>query len=458
MNLAPDRVLVVDDEENMLALFQKVLGKEGYEVVTASSGEEGLKRLETEWFDLVVSDLKMPGLDGFELLRKVKMVSPSLPCIMLTAYGTVDSAVAAMKEGAYDYLAKPVNNEEIKLVVKKALDLHRLTREVERLRDQIEIEKDFKNMIGRSKPMRVLFRLIKLVAGSNTTILIQGESGTGKELVARSIHYHSPRRDRPFVAVDCGALPETLLESELFGHIRGSFTGAIGNRKGLFEEADGGTILLDEVGDTTVTFQSKLLRVLQEGEIRPVGSSKSVKVDVRVIAATNKDLKKGVENKAFREDLYYRLAVVPIVIPPLRQRREDIPLLVDHFIRKYCGQNRLEVKRISAKALRLLIDSPWPGNIRELENVIERAVLISPGPEIGPEALFLEQAVGEELPPPLLDATRAAAETVEKERIVEATQKTKGNRSRAAKLLGISRATLYNKLKRYHLVDQARSG
>lgn len=306
--------------------------------------------------------------------------------------------------------------------------------------------------------MRVLFRLIKLVAGSNTTILIQGESGTGKELVARSIHYHSPRRDRPFVAVDCGALPETLLESELFGHIRGSFTGAIGNRKGLFEEADGGTILLDEVGDTTVTFQSKLLRVLQEGEIRPVGSSKSVKVDVRVIAATNKDLKKGVENKAFREDLYYRLAVVPIVIPPLRQRREDIPLLVDHFIRKYCGQNRLEVKRISAKALRLLIDSPWPGNIRELENVIERAVLISPGPEIGPEALFLEQAVGEELPPPLLDATRAAAETVEKERIVEATQKTKGNRSRAAKLLGISRATLYNKLKRYHLVDQARSG
>lgn len=458
MNLAPDRVLVVDDEENMLALFQKVLGKEGYEVVTASSGEEGLKRLETEWFDLVVSDLKMPGLDGFELLRKVKMVSPSLPCIMLTAYGTVDSAVAAMKEGAYDYLAKPVNNEEIKLVVKKALDLHRLTREVERLRDQIEIEKDFKNMIGRSKPMRVLFRLIKLVAGSNTTILIQGESGTGKELVARSIHYHSPRRDRPFVAVDCGALPETLLESELFGHIRGSFTGAIGNRKGLFEEADGGTILLDEVGDTTVTFQSKLLRVLQEGEIRPVGSSKSVKVDVRVIAATNKDLKKGVENKAFREDLYYRLAVVPIVIPPLRQRREDIPLLIDHFIRKYCGQNRLEVKRISAKALRLLIDSPWPGNIRELENVIERAVLISPGPEIGPEALFLEQAVGEELPPPLLDATRAAAETVEKERIVEATQKTKGNRSRAAKLLGISRATLYNKLKRYHLVDQARSG
>lgn len=450
--ILPDRILVVDDELNMLGLFKKVLEKEGYEVVTVSSGEEAVKKLDTEWFDLLISDLKMPGLSGLELLKKIKSMVPTLPCILLTAYGTIDSAVAAMKEGAYDYLTKPINNDEIKLMVRKALDLHRLSREVEHLRGKVGMESGSDNFIGRSKPMRDLFRLIRLVANSNTTILIYGESGTGKELVARSIHQQSPRRDRIFVTIDCGALPETLLESELFGHVRGSFTGAIGNKKGLFEEAHGGTLLLDEIGDTTPAFQSKLLRVLQENEIRPVGSNKTIKVDVRVIAATNQDLKKSVEKKTFREDLYYRLAVVPIVIPPLRHRKEDIPLLADHFIKKYCERNRLDQKWISPKAMKLLTDSPWPGNVRELENVIERAVLMSPDAEISTQVLFLEQAM-EESSDPLQQVIRTTTETVEKEKIAEATQRAGGNRSRAAKLLGISRATLYNKLKRYNLID-----
>jgi len=449
---APGRVLVVDDEPNMLALFQKVLGKEGYEVVAVSSGEEAIGKLEAEWFDLLISDLKMPGLSGSELLKKARSVSPTLPCILLTAYGTIDSAVSAMKGGAFDYLTKPINNDEILLTVKRALDLHRLTHEVERLREKVGAESASGGIIGRSKPIRDLFRLIGRVAESHTTILIYGESGTGKELIARAIHQQSPRRDRPFVAIDCGALPETLLESELFGHVRGAFTGAVGNKKGLFEEADGGTLLLDEIGDTTTVFQSKLLRVLQEGEIRPVGGNKTIKVDVRVIAATNKDIKKDVEKKSFREDLYYRLAVVPIVIPPLRHRREDIPLLADHFIRKYCERNRLEPKRITPKAMKLLVEFSWPGNVRELENVIERAVLMSPGPEISAEALFMEAPV--ETPDDALpDVIRTATESVEREKIAEAIRKAGGNRSRTAKLLGISRATLYNKLKRYNLVE-----
>ncbi len=292
MNLpAADRILVVDDEVNMRALFEKILGKEGYEVETASTGEEAIQRLEKETFDLIISDLKMPGMDGSQVLKKAKEISPDIPFILLTAFGTIDSAVAAMKEGAFDYLTKPVNNDEVKLVIKKALDLYHLTKEVERLREKVDINKDFKEIIGRSSKMRSLFKLIKLVSNSNTTILINGESGTGKELVARAIHYNSPRREGPFVTIDCGALPETLLESELFGHVRGSFTGAINNKKGLFEEANGGTLLLDEIGDTTLAFQSKLLRVLQESEIRPVGSNRSSKVDVREVSATNKYLR-----------------------------------------------------------------------------------------------------------------------------------------------------------------------
>jgi len=300
--------------------------------------------------------------------------------------------------------------------------------------------------------MRDLFHLVKLVANSHATVLILGESGTGKELVARALHHHSPRRAQPFVTIDCGGVPESLLESELFGYVKGAFTGASSNKKGLFEEANGGTLLLDEIGDTTLAFQAKLLRVLQEGDIRPVGHTRSLKVDVRVIAATNKSLKRRVEEQTFREELYYRLAVVPIVIPPLRQRRDDIPLLVDHFIRKYCARNQLALKRMSAPAWQLFLSYSWPGNVRELEHVVERAVLLSPGLEISPEACFPQQAQ-EEIPTPLQRATRTSLETVERDRIVQAIHKAQGNRAQAARLLQISRATLYNKLKRYRLVD-----
>ncbi len=453
MKTAPERILVVDDEVSTLTLFQRILEKEGYAVVCVTSGEKALQQLKTQRFDLAISDLRMPGLTGIEFVQKAKALSPTLPCIVLTGYGTVHSAVAVMKEGAYDYLTKPVNDDELKLVVRKALDLHRLTSEVERLRSQVELERDFHHIVGRSKPMRTLFRQVKLVAASNITVLIQGESGTGKELIARAIHQQSPRADRPFVAVDCGTLPEPLLESELFGHARGAFTGAIQAKKGLFEEAHGGTLLLDEIGDTAPVFQSKLLRVLQESEIRPVGANKSIKVDVRVIAATNKDLKQQVEKGAFREDLYYRLAVVPLQLPALRERREDIPLLVEHCIKKYCSQNHFPLKSVAAKALQLLLDAPWPGNVRELENVIERAVLLSPGAEIRPEALFPHQppARGEGEGQFLPQVARAAQEVVEREKIREVLHRARGVRSRAARLLGISRATLYSKLKRYGL-------
>jgi DNA-binding NtrC family response regulator len=452
MEAARERILVVDDEENVQTLFKWILGKEGYEVECASNGEEALGRLETQWFDMVISDLKMPGMDGFEFVKRAKRSNPSIPCVLLTAFGTIESAVAAIKEGAYDYLTKPANTEQIKLVVKRGLELHRLTREVDRLRAQVENGSDFGSIVGHSKAMRPLFHLIKLVAKSNSTILIQGESGTGKELIARAIHQNSLRRDQTFVAIDCGALPETLLESELFGHVRGAFTGAINNKKGLFEEAHGGTLLLDEIGDTTPTFQSKLSRVLQENEIRPLGTTKSIKIDVRVIAATNKDLKKEVERGNFREDLFYRLAVVPIVIPPLRSRKEDIPLLVNHFINKYSQQNELEPKTITPNALRLLLDHSWPGNVRELEHLIERAVLISPGPEINLEVLSPAPVAADESPTPLHQATKGAREIVERRKIAEALQKAGGNRSHAARLLGISRSALYNKLKSYDLV------
>ncbi|MGH7772541.1 MAG: sigma-54-dependent transcriptional regulator [Candidatus Binatia bacterium] len=450
MEATVDRILVVDDEPNMLALFQRILGKEGYMVQCAPSGDEALERLESEWFDLLISDLKMSGLSGLELLKRVKAVNPSMPFILLTAYGTVDSAVAAMKEGAYDYLTKPINNDELIVVVKKALELHRLSREVERLRSQLEIGLHFEEIVGHSRPMRAIFRLVKQVAKSNATVLIQGESGTGKELIARAIHRHSLRHDKPFVAIDCASLPETLLESELFGHMRGAFTGAFSHKKGLFEEAHGGTLLLDEIGETTPAFQLKLLRVLQEGESRPVGGTKNIKVDVRVIAATNKNLRKEVERGAFREDLFYRLAVVPIVIPPLRDRREDIPYLVDRFIRKYCKQNSVEPKWISANSLRSLADHSWAGNVRELENVIERAVLMSPGTEINPEVLFPDRTE-ETNSRSLHQVTKGVMQVVEKEKIAEALQMTGGNRSRAAKLLGISRAWLYKKLRSYDL-------
>jgi DNA-binding NtrC family response regulator len=453
MEAGRERILIVDDEENVLALCQTILQKKGYDVQCAATAEEALDRLEMEWFDVVVTDLKLPGLSGLDLLSKGKLLNPSVPFIMLTGFGTVHSAVEAMKEGAYDYLIKPVDNDEFKLVVEKALELHRLQREVARLRSQLEIDLDFQAIVGQSKPMRAVFRLIRMVARSNATILIQGESGTGKELIARALHQHSERSDGPFVAIDCAALPETLLESELFGHVRGAFTGAINNKKGLFVEAHGGTILLDEIDETTTALQSKLLRILQENEVRPVGTNKNIKVDVRVIAATNKDLKKEVERKLFREDLFYRLAVVPIHLPPLRDRRDDIPLLIDHFISKSCQENGLPTKRISAPGIRQLMEYQWPGNVRELENLVARAVLISSGSEITPDFLFPLAPATDSAPVTLPQAARKALEAVERQKIIDADalHRVNGNRSQAARLLGISRAAFYKKLRSYAL-------
>ncbi len=448
MSVRPERILVVDDEENVCALFKRILQKGGYAVDTVCSGEAGLRKLETEWFDLVISDLKMPGVDGLELLRQGKALYPTLPFIMLTAFATVDSALTAMKQGAYEYLLKPLNTEELKLVAEKALELHRLAREVERLRNQLDLDLDFEQIVGQSKAMRAVFRLMKMVADSNATILIQGESGTGKELIARALHQHSQKKNRPFVAINCASVPETLLETELFGYVKGAFTGAARDKKGLFEEAHGGTLLLDEIGDTSMAFQANLLRVLQENEIRPVGGNKTVNVDVRIIVATNKDLKKEMERGSFRKDLFYRLSVVPLAIPPLRTRKEDIPLLASHFIKKFAKAYGLEPKSLSPNALRLLLDHTWPGNVRELENAIERAVLINPGPEIQADSLFPAPAADEApATTSLFDAVNGTKEFVEREKIAEALKKTSGNRSHAARLLGISRSALYNKLK-----------
>jgi DNA-binding NtrC family response regulator len=453
----PEKILVVDDEANMLALCESVLGKEGYVVTCAASAEEALTRLDEENFDLLIADLRLPGMDGMELVRRVKGQQPGLSYLLLTGHGTIQSAVAAMKDGAADYLTKPVDVEELKVVVKKALEMRRLTREVQQLRLRVASDHEFPEIIGRSKALRALLRQVQLVAGSDCTVLLQGESGTGKELIARALHRLSPRRERPFITLDCGTIPESLLESELFGYVKGAFTGASTNKKGLWEEAHSGTLFLDEIGDITLTFQAKLLRALQEGELRPVGSTKRITVDTRVVAATNKDLKREVRAQHFREDLYYRLAVVPLRVPSVRERREDIPLLAEHFLAKYCTHNHQPLKLLPPTIVRQLMDAMWPGNVRELEHTIERAVLLSPGPEIKPESIMLDTVDRDPARTPTAEAineAHAVLESVERERVRQALAQTHNNRVHAAKLLGISRSTLYEKLKRYHLLGR----
>jgi DNA-binding NtrC family response regulator len=457
MTPSPEKILIVDDEANMLALCKSVLGKEGYEVVCAGSAENALALLETENVDLLIADLRLPGMDGRELVHHVKTQLPGLPYLLLTGHGTIQSAVAAMKDGAADYLTKPVDVEELKVVVHKALEMRRLTHEVQRLRLQVASDLEFPEIVGQSKAIRALLRQVQLIAASDSTVLLQGESGAGKELIARALHRSSPRRDRPFITLDCGTIPETLLESELFGYVKGAFTGASSNKKGLWEEAHGGTLFLDEIADIPLTFQAKLLRVLQEGEIRPVGSTKRIKVDTRIVAASNKDLKHEVRGQRFREDLYYRLAVVPLRVPPLRERREDIPSLVEHFVAKYCARNHHAPKQLSPAILRQLMDAPWPGNVRELEHTIERAVLLSPGPEIEPEGVVFDHVERDLTHTPTLQAVteaHALLDSVEREKLCRALAQTHNNRVHAAKLLGISRSTLYEKLKRYHLLDE----
>lgn len=371
------QILIVDNEESMREFLSIVLKKEGYACLVAEDGDHALKVIEKEPVDLVLSDIKMPRMSGLELLKVLKEVSPETVVVMMTAFASTETAVEAMKEGALDYLTKPFQIDEVKLIIKNALERKNLKSENQRLRSALKSKGDFTRIIGKSEKMRKVLTLVEKVADNKSNVLITGESGTGKELIARAIHYNSGRRDHHFVTVNCSALPETLLESELFGHMKGSFTGAIANKAGLFEMADKGSIFLDEIGETSLAIQVKLLRVLQEREIRRIGGTKDTKVDIRIITATNKNLETLIEKGTFREDLYYRLDVIPIHLPPLRERSEDIPLLADYFLKKYNQNLEKDIKGFTSEVLQRLSRNEWKGNVRELENVIERAVALT---------------------------------------------------------------------------------
>ena len=441
-------VLVVDDDADMRSLLCDVLQGRGHQCLGVGSGDEALQQLSEEDYAVVLTDLRMKGMQGTELLMEVKQRYPDIGVILMTAFGTVETAVDAMRHGASDYLTKPVKTEELVRVVERAIREAALRREVSRLRKEVHKEYSFHQILGKSKSMQAVFELIRRVADSPTNVLITGESGTGKELVAKAIHYNSDRRDAPFVPVNCAAIPEQLLESELFGHMRGSFTDAKVDKRGLFEEAQKGTLFLDEISELPLMLQAKLLRAIQEREIRRVGATKSIPVDVRIIAATNLNLVDEVKNKRFREDFYYRLNVIELRLPPLRERREDIPILVDAFLKKCASARGRQVKGLSEPALAMLADYAWPGNVRELENVIERAVTLSHGDIIGAEDLPI-QVQGARGDRRILD--EAAERTlplheVEKEYIVKILEKTGGNKYQAAHVLGIDRKTLYRKL------------
>jgi len=381
------RILVVDDEPSMREMLRIVLRRDGYEVVVAASGKEALQALQAQPFDLLLSDIRMPDTSGVDVLRAAKQIDGNVVAFMMTAFASTESAVEAMRLGASDYFTKPFSMDELRLKVRQHLEARRLREENLLLKRALNTRYEFSNILGRSDAMQSVFATIRTVAGTTSTVLITGESGTGKELVARAVHFNSLRRERPFVAVNCGAVPETLLESELFGHVRGAFTGAHANKKGLLETADGGTVFLDEIGEMAPSMQVKLLRVLQDHRFRRLGGTEEVQVDVRVIAATNQDLMKMVVDGRFREDLYYRLNVLSIALPPLRDRGEDIPLLAEHFLQQFASQMGKRVRTISAEALRLLEEHPWRGNVRELQNAIERAVALEQTEAILPESL-----------------------------------------------------------------------
>ncbi|MDO9211401.1 MAG: sigma-54 dependent transcriptional regulator [Deltaproteobacteria bacterium] len=446
---SPIGILIVDDDEITCNLLEEVLSKEGYVVDKALNGREAIDKGENKPYDVVLTDIRMIDVDGMEVLRAYRQKSPDSIIIMMTAFGSIETAIRAIKEGAYDYVSKPFKLDEIKLTIRRALEQKRLLQENLFYRQELITKYKLENIVGRSPQMLQVYKTVARVAESRSTVLIAGESGTGKELVARAIHFNSPRSSKPYVAVDCGSLAETLLESELFGHVRGAFTGAVTNKKGLFEEADNGTCFLDEVGDISLAMQAKLLRVIQEHEIKRVGGTETTKIDVRIIAATNKNLEELVAEKKFREDLFYRLNVVSIHLPPLRERLDDIPFLADHFLRKYAAENEKPVSRISAEVLDLLLRYQWPGNVRELENVIERALTLSPHSLILPEDLPRRLRVE----PSEISATSLPSQVslteLEKIYIKKVLEETGGNKKRAADILGIDRRTLYRMAARY---------
>jgi two-component system response regulator AtoC len=456
--MIPIRVLIIDDEENFRHMLSVILKKEGYDVEAALNGEEALQKIGLSPFDQILCDIRMPKMDGLQFLHEVKKMGVDSPIIMMSAYGTVDIAIEAIKLGAYDYISKPFKPDEIILTLKKAEERERLRRENEFLRKEVKKEYSFENIISKNKMMQRIFEVIKKVAQYKSTILITGESGTGKELVARALHYSSDRAQKPFIPVNCGAIPENLLESELFGHAKGAFTDAIRTKKGLFEEADEGTLFLDEIGELPGQLQVKLLRVLQDGEIRRVGESKSIKINVRIVAATVKDLTKEVNEGRFRDDLFYRLNVLPIHIPPLRDRKEDISLLTSHFIKKHSQAMNKNVVGIDSKALEALMNYKWYGNVRELENSIERAIVLADRENIELENLPAEiQNFQDEIQlEPLSEeeySIKKASRFLEMTLIKKGLKKTKGNHTHAAKLLEISHRALLYKIKEYGIVE-----
>ncbi len=452
----PKSILIVEDEDTLRESVRRILMKDGYAVDAVESAERGFALLETNAYDVIISDIILPGMDGIELLTKVKELMPEQIFIIMTAYASLDTAVKALRAGAYDYLMKPIIHDEIKLSVKNAIKQKTLMSENVLLRREIAITHDFSNIVGESQALKDIIYEVKKVADSRSNVILLGETGTGKELFARIIHKNSSRHEMPFVPINCSAIPETLLESELFGHAKGAFTGAVISKRGLLEEADGGTVFLDEIGDVSLAFQVKLLRVLEDQVIRPVGSTKTTKVDIRFITATNKDLKAAVKAGAFREDLYYRINVITLNIPPLRDRKEDVPLLVMHYLEKYSQDMGRRAKEVSGEALALMIEYAWPGNVRELQNVIERAILISENDEIGPE----------HLPEELRSAGGAASQLrfYEKLSIEDYTKafiqthQDEYNEQQLAELLGITRKALWEKRKRWGLAREKQGG
>jgi DNA-binding NtrC family response regulator len=446
-------LLVADDDQVARELLAEALGREGYRVRLAAGGEECLRLAAAEPFDMALVDLRMPDLDGLRVLKQLATIQPDLPVVILTAFATIETAIEAVTAGASDYLSKPFRLEEIRIVVRRTLDARRLARENLQFRQELKARYGFDTLVGQSHQMVEIYKLIARVASLETTVLIQGETGTGKELVARAIHDASARAGRPFVVVDCAALPETLFESELFGHERGAFTGAFATRRGLLETSAGGTCFLDEIGELTAPLQAKLLRTLQERTIRRVGGNDPIAVDVRVVAATNRDLRKLVAEGGFRDDLYYRLNVVTIQVPPLRERASDIPLLAQHFLETFAHRTTRRVKRLAPEALGLLAAYHWPGNVRELENVIERAVALSASETLVPDD-FPPQLCEAPARAPRLPVSGMTLEEVKRWYVNKVLEEAGGNKLRAAELLGIDRRTLYRILERQATEDE----
>jgi DNA-binding NtrC family response regulator len=443
-------ILVAEDEDLMRAIIRQLLEGAGYRVAAVPSAEEALETFAAEDVALTLTDIRMAGIDGLALLDRIKDVDPEALVVVMTAYSSVDSAVSALRKGAYDYVTKPFVNEDLLQSVKNAIRQRELFRENRQLRRELDRRYSFSEIIGASENLQRVFRLVEKVAATNTNILIYGESGTGKELVARAIHHNSPRSSRPFVAINCGALPETLLESELFGHTKGAFTGAVSARAGLFRSAEGGTIFLDEIGEISPTMQVRLLRAVQEHEVTPVGSSTPVRFDARIICATNRELEKEVTEGRFREDLFYRLNVIEIHLPPLRERREDVPLLVRHFVKRTAREQGQPEKAVEPDAMTALLNYNWPGNVRELQNAVERAFTLS-GERLDLDSLpprVREPAAGQ-LPVRDPDGLRPTLDEVERRHILDTLSSVNQDKARAANILGIDLSTLYRKLKRY---------